>query len=252
MVMGIGYIMVLVQLWSDDKTLRNANGQPLIPLRDVVYEQFVPEWLKNVSPTTVDTPITFGLIFSVVHSVFVNWSTQDPFRGLRRSMMVIILIYAVRSASMFVTQIPPVNPELCQPFLSHDSDVLFSESLDMLASTLKSCSDMMYSGHTAVLSSIMMRIWFDTARTRRYIRFMIRLVTVSVYALSLFLFVAVRLHYTVDVLIGAALGLTWAIAMENAFNMLPHFYGNGIDVLILRWIESEPELRNSLQMAKIE
>ncbi|KAJ3141495.1 hypothetical protein HK100_006034, partial [Physocladia obscura] len=52
MVVSVGYIMVLVQLWSDDTTLRNANGQPLIPLRDVVYEQFVPEWLKDISPTT--------------------------------------------------------------------------------------------------------------------------------------------------------------------------------------------------------
>ncbi|KAJ3141494.1 hypothetical protein HK100_006033 [Physocladia obscura] len=250
---AIAYSMVLIQMWSDDRVLHNARvyGEKLTPLHDIIYEQFIPSIFKRVPLALVDAPISAGLLSSLLFSAYTNRSL-DPFKTIRRSLFILNCVYLFRTLSIFVTQVTPVNPDLCAPF-PDDFDSILKASLDMFSSKTKSCSDMMFSGHSTMISILAMRLWFDSAvGVRGIYRLIIRTIILFVLAFSFTMFIAVRLHYSMDVLIGAGIGLSWSIALENAFNMLPYFYGNGIDVAILRWVESAPESRTSLLMAKIE
>ncbi|KAJ3014303.1 UNVERIFIED_CONTAM: hypothetical protein HDU68_000345 [Siphonaria sp. JEL0065] len=237
----LGYFMVFVQMWSDDRVLNNAKGAPLVPLHDIVYEQYIPAIFKKLPETIVDTPISIGLISSVLFSMYIA-GKQDPTRLARRSLLGLIVLYAFRSLSIAVTQVPPSNPAYCRPFPKTVEEYI-PASLDMFSSKTKSCSDMMFSGHTGILSFILIRVWYDSGSTgvRALARYLIRFVVLSVYLASLTTFIAVKLHYTMDVLIGMVIGLSWAISFENTFIMLPLYTGQGIILSVMRWVESTPE-----------
>ncbi|KAJ3249398.1 hypothetical protein HDU78_003184 [Chytriomyces hyalinus] len=211
---AVAYAMVGVQMWSDGQTLSNAGGMPLKPLRDIVYETMIPEWIKRLPETIVDTPITCGVLGSFVFSLWTG-GKHDPTKYLRRSILVLIITYLLRSVSIAVTQVPPSNPAYCRPFPDSLNDYLI-DSVNMLTSKTKSCSDMMFSGHTTVLSAVLMRIWYDSRNSNlgTIPRRVVRCVALLVYLSSLIVFVAVRLHYTMDVLVGAVIGLSWSAFIE--------------------------------------
>ncbi|KAJ3252390.1 hypothetical protein HDU77_005171 [Chytriomyces hyalinus] len=112
---AVAYAMVGVQMRSDGQTLSNAGGMPLKPLRDIVYETMIPEWIKRLPETIVDTPITCGVLGSFVFSLWTG-GKHDPTKYLRRSILVLIITYLLRSVSIAVTQVPPSNPAYCRPF----------------------------------------------------------------------------------------------------------------------------------------
>ncbi|KAI9352745.1 hypothetical protein BDR26DRAFT_849797 [Obelidium mucronatum] len=237
----LGYFMVFVQMWSDDRVLKNAKGVPLVPLHDIVYEEYIPDFFKQLPDTIVDTPIGAGLFISVLFSIYIA-GKQDPTKLMRRSLFGLIVLYAFRSFSIAVTQVPPSNPAYCRPFPKTFEEYI-PASLDMFSSKIKSCSDMMFSGHTGILSFILVRVWYDSGNTgvRAMARYIIRLVALVVYFASLITFIGVKLHYTMDVVIGMVIGLSWAITFENTFIMLPLFTGQGIILSLYRWVESVPE-----------
>ncbi|KAJ3295119.1 hypothetical protein HDU79_009829 [Rhizoclosmatium sp. JEL0117] len=238
----IAYFMVFVQMWSDDLVLKNAKGAPLVSLHDVVYERYIPKYFKQLPSTIVDAPIGFGLLFSIAFSIWVG-GRQDPTRYMRRSLYGLCCLYGFRTLSIAVTQLPPSNPAFCKPFPATFQEYI-PASLDMLSGKSPACSDMMFSGHTGVLCFILMRLWFDTANNgvKPFFRYLIRTVAVVAYCLSVTTFIAVRLHYTMDVLIGAAIGFSWAISFENSFVMLPLYTTqSGFILALLRWVESSSE-----------
>ncbi|KAJ3242206.1 hypothetical protein HDU81_006618 [Chytriomyces hyalinus] len=235
---AVAYAMVGVQMWSDGQTLNNAGGMPLKPLRDIVYETMIPEWVKRLPETIVDLPITCGVLGSFAFSLWTG-GKHDPTKYLRRSILVLIITYLLRSVSIAVTQVPPSNPAYCRPFPDSLNEYLI-DSVNMLTSKTKSCSDMMFSGHTTVLSVVLMRIWYDsqTSNLGTIPRRIIRCVALLVYFSSLTIFVAVRLHYTMDVLVGAVIGLSWSAFIEFSCETVSVVCGRrGLFQRLIEWIE---------------
>ncbi|KAJ3074530.1 hypothetical protein HDU98_011032 [Podochytrium sp. JEL0797] len=238
----IGFAMVFIQIWSDGKTLQNANGTALVPLHDIVYDEYLPDFFKTLPESLIDPPIGMGVPASLLFSAWVS-GRQDPTRLGRRSLLTLIALYTFRTLSIAVTQVPPSNPAYCRPFPATLQEY-WPAAIAMFASKTKSCSDMMFSGHTGILSVVLMRIWYDSGSTgiRAFPRLLIRGIACSLYLLSVLMFIGVRLHYTMDVLIGAVIGFSWAISFENTFLLLPIYAANdGVVLSIFRWVESAPE-----------
>ncbi|ORY39312.1 hypothetical protein BCR33DRAFT_410489 [Rhizoclosmatium globosum] len=147
----IAYAMVFVQMWSDDKTLQIAKGASIIPLNDTVYDNLIPNSFKTLPDTIADVPIAVSLVSVILFSLWTHWK-RDPLRALRRSLFVLNLLYFGRMVSLSTTRVPPSNPEYCRPF--PEGSQVFLTSLNTLTSNLRSCSDMMYSGHTSILSTL--------------------------------------------------------------------------------------------------
>ncbi|KAJ3081431.1 hypothetical protein HK100_009885, partial [Physocladia obscura] len=216
-------------MWSDDKLLRQAaaNGTRLVPLNDFFYDTLIPAPFKAFPDAAADATIAVTLVFAIVFSVASRWvaGVPDPLRHLRRSLAVLVAVYFARAISISSTQVPPSNPAFCRYFPIGAGEII-EDSLNELTSNLKSCSDMMFSGHTSMISVVLVRIWCDVnILNARFWRYLIRFCMLCLYLFALGVFVGIRLHYSMDAWIGLLLALSWSIGLEVSCDMVQHFEG---------------------------
>ncbi|KAJ3073299.1 hypothetical protein HDU98_001849 [Podochytrium sp. JEL0797] len=229
------WLMMLVQMFSDDDVL--AHGRSLTPLNDTFLEEFVPQVIKSLPHRVVNIPVTISLVGGIFLSLFMNFKNGDPLKKLRRSMVVLTALYVCRSITMAGTRLPPSNPHLtCEPFFDGHYNIA-SESLKMLVTKIESCSDMMFSGHTLIVSLFSMRIWFDVAPLSRIVKFTVRVMLVGMYAFAVTAFIGVRMHYSIDVVVAALLAVSWSVAVEMAFEMRPFMRQESWGVKFMRWVD---------------
>jgi len=236
----IAFGMQFVQMWSDDKLLRQAiaDGLPLTPLHDFVYDNLILTSQKQFDEGVPDVPVTITIIGVLVFSVVANWwKGDDPLRKLRRSIVALSLLYFCRMISISVTQVPPVNPSYCRPF--PQGWEILSIALQSLGASIRACSDMMYSGHTSVISTFTVRLWFDARLLPRYVRYLVRTLVMGIWIFAVSTFIAVRLHYSMDVWIGFLLGFSWPISIEMYCEVVVHLR-DGLGTRILKWVECLP------------
>ncbi|KAJ3067761.1 hypothetical protein HDU98_009042 [Podochytrium sp. JEL0797] len=233
----IGWGMAFVQMWSDDQILDAANGAPLIPLNDTFYDVFIPEPFKHFSDGVVNIPIVIVIIGTLVFSAVMNANRSgDPLKKIRRSIFVLSLVYACRMISIASTRLPPVNPSFCQHTPSSGFE-LFTTSFAVLTTSINSCTDMMFSGHTAILSVFITRLWFDLKPLPRRIKLAVRFLAVCLFLFSIGVFVAVKLHYSMDIWIGLLIGYSWSIGIEVAFEFRSVFRQSSWHVSLMKWVD---------------
>ncbi|KAJ3073300.1 hypothetical protein HDU98_001850 [Podochytrium sp. JEL0797] len=230
----VAIVMVLVQLFSDSDVVAHVNSQT--QLHDTFYE-LVPQVFKNLPYRIVDIPVTISLVGGILLSLAMNFKNGDPIKKLRRSMIVLTALYVCRSITIAGTRLPPANPYLtCEPFFDGQHNIPV-ESLKMLTTTIEACSDMMFSGHTLIVSLFSMRIWFDVAPLSRVVKYTVRVMLVVMYAFAVTTFVAVRMHYSIDVVVAALLAVSWSVAVEMAFEMRQFLKQESWGVKFMQWVD---------------
>ncbi|KAJ3073298.1 sphingomyelin synthase [Podochytrium sp. JEL0797] len=231
----ISWAMVWVQMFSDYDVLK--QGRSLVPLNDTFYQVAIPQAFKDLPHDVVNIPVMGSLFGSVIFSCYMNLGHGDPLKKVRRSMLVLSALYLCRGVSMAGTRLPPSNPKLiCEAFFNGEYNT-FVESFKMITGTTESCSDMMYSGHTTVTTIFMTRLWFDVKPLPRLAKGIVRFLIAFLLVFAVTVFVAVRMHYSMDVWIALMLGLSWSTAVELLFEFRPFLNQASWHVKFMRWVE---------------
>ncbi|KAJ3073297.1 hypothetical protein HDU98_001847 [Podochytrium sp. JEL0797] len=223
-------------MWSDNVILLAADGIPIVPLRDTFYEVFIPEPFKKLPVDVVNVPVSIGIVGALLFSGFLNAQHGDPLKKIRRTILILSIVYFCRMISIAGTRLTPVNPSFCRYFPRGGWNIV-DTSLNVLTCNLESCSDMMFSGHTAILSTFITRLWFDLKPMPRWFKYSVRFLVGCMFLFAIAVFVGVRLHYSMDVWIGLLIGYSWSIGIELCFEFRPFFRQTSWHVAFLRWVD---------------
>ncbi|CRH00888.1 sphingomyelin synthase 1, putative [Plasmodium relictum] len=191
-----GIIGVYIQCYSIilSDSYYNAGDEPL---KDRIHELFkkIPPFINtvfvngNIMILSIITLLRFGLFFPFLLSLTM----------LIRMILMLSLIYYIRSLFIYVTTIPcPIST--CKPLRDKSFlENLYSSYLIIFAQVYE-CTDLIISGHTAY-TTLLKFLWIFYEKNI-YIK-----VCISIYSLFIFSIIIIsRFHYTVDVLMGYVFG----------------------------------------------
>ncbi|KAJ1642335.1 hypothetical protein LPJ64_005817 [Coemansia asiatica] len=171
-----------------------------IPLNDVVLSHlpYLEQHRGWISDLLVNTSALFCIIGNLLMAR--GWRARLVF--LRRIAWVMAALYLMRSITISVTTMPPpvIN---CKPVIATDIDSMASIVWGMISGQTKECTDMVFSGHTVILS-VSFLFW---ARYARHWGFVVYSAVHAVLGIASVLLV--RYHYTLDV--SLALILTFLV-----------------------------------------
>ncbi|KAI9136277.1 PAP2 superfamily C-terminal-domain-containing protein [Paraphysoderma sedebokerense] len=179
--------MVFCQIVSDQRW----KSAP--PLQDAVLDVVEPEstklvWLADlmVYPFPVVTLLVFGIFVKSPENLII-W---------RRFFWLMGFLYFVRGILISVTTIPSPIGLACRVIQAEKVGGTFSLVMSILSGRYKNCTDMIFSGHTAVLVSCLLT-WQLYISSKPLLVYLYLHTFVGIY----FILVS-RLHYTVDVILG--------------------------------------------------
>jgi hypothetical protein len=203
-------------LAQPDADWRTVRIEPLVdPLQRLLYDSAVPS--KVLQNDFVCTSVSSGLTFAIVAALAAHgWrayrSPQTLCRPFCSLVMWLGVLYALKGLFQLATLLPDANPTCLQRYpvamMSESSAWIWTATYGF-----HGCGDMMFSGHTSCSLSIVL---YTMATTRARLPWTsIASVVVGSIALAL---VRCRFHYTIDVLVGAALvGCAFAARLRRAW-----------------------------------
>lgn len=164
----------------------------------------IPHYDGAYAGEIVDAMVALFTIFTVVFLLV----TPKRNKHIRRLLWCTSVLYLLRSFTISMTVFP--NPyKQCEWTMNiKDIDLVDTYSytwlfvmdfLDILLMKTKTCGDVMYSGHTALVTSMAM-CWIISCK-----KLAVRLVIISISIVILLSVISTRFHYTDDVLIGSVI-----------------------------------------------
>ena len=239
--------------------LRHPAGNPVLP--DIVHElvpQVVNVSLPGIPGVWAGAPwdtIDFvdGMIGLLGASVlFLVFTRRAPWLVLRRVLVVHSILLLLRVLTVAVTSLPDSRPKChavtpgLTPITSLTWPAVGTIALDNRKEAI-TCGDMVYSGHTAI-STILGMTWHTYWKVKpgTYSVNFLKVLVWAAVALTVSLIVVARLHYTLDVLLGAYLAVTtWGAYHRVADDVLlgHRFYSVWlVDALVVypfvEWMEA--------------
>ncbi len=224
------YFMVVLMVWQQSRPL------PAGALSDVSFDIFPYIPVSGLSDTlaTVSTLITF---------VYILFFMKHPQRVLQRLLWIWGTIYLMRGITVSVTRLPDPRVACAKEPLGA---FVFVEALKFFALQTTTCSDMLFSGHTA--GWITMALVWQFYNPHRWVRFAVwTYVVVGILSL-----IVTRFHYLVDIVVAlfVAFGLHiiyyWAIFMHELhtpFASLREF---------IQWVDGPPIIVYSLHRRYVQ
>ncbi|KAL0477550.1 sphingomyelin synthase [Acrasis kona] len=184
----IGYIMSMVQVYVQNLTNRLSlyNDRPIHD-RGFVYLPHITD--KSHIPDYY----VISLFLVTLITIFINRNLLVVIDMCRRTLIIIGLIYIIRTISISITLLP--NPyQQCQasPFEGY-----FYDALMVFLFQKTTCHDCFFSGHTVVISSVSL-LWYDYLDCS----LLFRLPAIVFAAVGASLIVMCHFHYSVDVMFG--------------------------------------------------
>ncbi|KAJ1801939.1 hypothetical protein LPJ75_006344, partial [Coemansia sp. RSA 2598] len=119
-----------------------------------------------------------------------GWRARLVF--LRRIAWIVATLYFLRSITISVTTIPPPIVD-CKPVIATDAEGMARVVWGMISGQSKECTDMVFSGHTVILSASFL-FWTRYARHWGFVVYSAVHAVAGVASVLL-----VRYHYTLDV-----------------------------------------------------
>ncbi|KAJ1858691.1 hypothetical protein LPJ76_000753 [Coemansia sp. RSA 638] len=199
--------MALCQEWSDMRWLsRNTNYNRHKPgnwnlkhsgykmLDDIVLDQIplmTERWIT-------DAVVNSAALIAVGGGMVMARGWQARLVYLRRIAWMMATLYFLRSITISVTTLPP-SVNNCKPQVAHNTSELVRIVPLMISGQLSGCTDKVFSGHTSILM-ISFLFWTRYARHWAFVAYS------AVHTLlGIGCVLAVRLHYSVDVLLAVVL-----------------------------------------------
>lgn len=217
---GVAWIMTSLQVRSDRIFLLRNIASPVWRKAAPFWywEQQLPDllldnlahiaWVHRLPVEAADWALNSFLVIGFLAAILNR-------RGVKEATMfaqIMTIAYGFRLLSMPVTAIPPSDPRC--PIIVHEGDLGFQEYLLHGVLTMvgkeRTCTDKLFSGHTAVACTVL--YLYLKASGRRLVQAYATLHFVAI----LFLILACRNHYTVDIVLGLVItGLT--LVLYNQF-----------------------------------
>jgi len=191
--MSVSVVMVFCQIVSDQHWRHSAA------LQDVVL-QVVPDAYKNY--VWLADALTYPFPLITLGTLALLTKSPDRWIIIRRFFWLTGWLYFVRGILISVTTMPnPAGPS-CKVIQAENVGGTFHLLMHLISGKYKSCTDMIFSGHTTILVSCMLT-WQLYSHNR--------LVLIYIYlhtALGVFFVLASRLHYTVDIILAILMTYT--------------------------------------------
>ncbi|EPZ33886.1 hypothetical protein ROZALSC1DRAFT_28269 [Rozella allomycis CSF55] len=201
-----------MQIISDDVYLKHKeNINSTITVHDMAFS-VIPDLRNIVHHGFADLAVVSFTMVSIVHQILES-PNFDRFLLLRRSVFAIMILYVIRTLTIIVTQIPPSDPSFCASF-PNEFGALINRMFEIFTGSKKACTDMIFSGHMAFMTVSLVRWWIDTTKNRQWIKLCKRLISSIHVALSAVLFLGLRLHYTVDIVLGIIIAVFVTVGVE--------------------------------------
>lgn len=166
---------------------------------------------------------------------------DDRLRVARRTLFLISCLFLLRCLTISVTGLPPSSRD-CQPLSYRDDPREFLRVL-LLNGPSGACTDLMFSGHTAICTVMVAWWWFQSRAKYGQVGW---IGATLCWVLACFTFTASRLHYTADVIIGATLAMllytVWTFCRDDVADG-QRFRRGARAVLgrLIAWVECFPD-----------
>ena len=197
------------------------NTQPERTLDDALFKIIpfhpyysVPEWILAVIITTTSLPVLF---LAPTHLLY----------GLRSTLLFLSPLYLFRSLTISATLMPDPYG-LCLATSPLTKDILNGSIVEIIqahfSGKLRLCADLIFSGHTLTAGYMLYLIahLYRLPKLKPYRSITLKFVS-FLYCVLIYNMLACRFHYTVDVLVAAALLILGLIAHDSVVKLLiPH------------------------------
>ena len=223
------YIMCIADVLTQYRW--QSNQQKPIILPDIGFD-FADEYTPSITKWVKypDIIVTITIAFTFLWLLF-DGPEKQRLAVFRRYLTIIAILYLGRAICVISTQLPT-------PFHSDDnqynqkwSKYIFYEALMVFLRVKSTNNDVFYSGHTVVITISSLLI--DTYCTKKYIVYIFWISNIF----SLYVIIATKFHYTIDVIIAFMLSIIiWkfyhmTMRIKEMRNQLP----------IFKWFESDKE-----------
>ncbi|KAJ2375308.1 hypothetical protein IW150_002619 [Coemansia sp. RSA 2607] len=203
---AVVFWMAVCQEWSDMRWFKTQGHRgpmhkpdlhtpPTVhsrPLHDLVLSR-LPYVHQNYGWIS-DLLVNSSALICVVVNLLTAHSWRARLVFLRRLGWMTALLYFMRSITISVTTMPPPVAS-CQPALASGARDMFSVALDMISGRTKECTDMVFSGHTVILT-VSFLFW-----TRYACHWALVVYSAIHTVLGVASVLLVRYHYTLDVVL---------------------------------------------------
>ncbi|KAI7834117.1 hypothetical protein BX661DRAFT_176663 [Kickxella alabastrina] len=186
--------LTMCQGWSDMRWARwRKHGERrTVPLNDMVLGRL--SYMDGRNTWVSDALVNSAGIICLLGNILMARGWRARLIVFRRIAWFLSIIYFLRSITMSVTTIPPPITN-CVPIVIQDANDMLRVISDVLSGRTKGCTDMVFSGHTAVCV-VSFLFWVKYARHWSFIVYSAIHTVVGISSVLL-----VRYHYTLDVLL---------------------------------------------------
>ncbi len=148
----------------------------------------------------IDVVDDYLLPFFVMICLIIGVLSKNRFKIIKRYLAINGTAFLLRSISIYITFMPKSNKLIPNESIVHSNlyDAM-NEVTQIIILSKKSVNDMMFSGHTTVLLTLMLCTVMMAGRIRHH-----SIIKGAIWVLAHIIFIAIistRMHYTVDVYI---------------------------------------------------
>jgi len=197
------YIMCIANVLTERRSLEKKIPALILPDYGFDFaETFTPFLVKYGAAPDIGQYVVAGL--SVLWLIF---GCQQPFIVFRRFLMIHSFLFLCRACCLLGTQLP--NPYQGYPNQEWGTN-LFYEALLVNLRYKVTRTDVFYSGHTVSMTcfALMIEYYHSNTLIQRCLSTLVWIITLA----TLYMIIAVKFHYTIDVIIAFQLTIfTWKL-----------------------------------------
>lgn len=207
---SVGYFLfssVVLTFFMNFVHARMPTGVP--PLPDIGHELIPKLSPENLGDTTMGIMIATLIIVTAIN--------KNRWRILTRFLIAMGNLYLIRVVSIYVTSLPPTDNH-CRTEYKPIENIYWNTLIGLLSlgSKNRHCGDLMFSGHTCMITNVWMAIMINW-RGKHPLKILLRVVISALLLITCYLIIATRSHYTGDIWIAF-----WLTALMHALS--PYSY----------------------------
>ncbi len=224
------YFMIVLMVWQQSRPLPEGT------LSDVSFSMFPYLPISHLSDTLM-------LVSAVATLVFILFFQPHPQRVLQRLFWVWGSIYLLRAFTVVSTRLPDPRMRCLKAPMGWFTFVEAAQVMTFMSTT---CSDMMFSGHTATW------ITFAVVWQVYHPRYSVHVLVWGYVVIGVLSLTVTRFHYLVDIVVAVYVGFTiniiyyWGVLMHE--HHTPFW---GLRQLI-QWVDGPPLLTHSVHSRYLE